>query len=90
MTKEQLVEAVASKLGIPKTQSAEALNTFIDEITKALKKGDKVVITGFGIFKVTARKARVGINPRTGEKVQIAASKAPKFRAGKAFKEAFK
>ncbi len=89
MTKEQLVEAVAAKLGIPKTQSAEALNTFIDEITKALKKGDKVIITGFGIFKVIARKARVGINPRTGEKVQIPASKAPKFRAGKAFKEAF-
>jgi len=90
MTKEQLIEAVASKLNISKSQSADILNAYIDEITNALKKGDKVVISGFGIFRVASRKARVGINPRTGEKVQIAASKTPKFRAGKALKDAIK
>ncbi len=90
MTKEQLVEAVASKLQLSKKQAGETLDAFLDEITNALVKGDKVVLTGFGIFRVAARKARVGINPRTGEKVQIAASKAPKFRAGKALKEAVK
>ena len=88
MTKDQLIEGVAAKLSIPKKQAAEALEAITDEITKALTKGDKVVLTGFGIFKISARKARVGINPRTGAKVQIPASKAPKFRAGKALKEA--
>lgn len=73
-----------------KKQSLEWLDAFTDEITKALRKGEKINITGFGIFKVSDRKAREGVNPRTGEKIQIKASKKPKFTAGKLLKEAVK
>lgn len=73
-----------------KKQGVELLDAFVDEVTKVLRSGDKVNITGFGIFKVADRKAREGINPRTGEKIHIAASKKPRFTPGKLLKEAIK
>ena len=88
--KGQLVEKLAEKFSVSKKQSAEWLEGFIEEITNYLRKGEKVNITGFGIFKVADRKAREGINPKTGEKIHIAASKKPRFTPGKALKEAVK
>jgi len=88
MTKDQLIEAVAAKVGISKKQGEEMMEAVLDNITKALQKGDKVVLTGFGAFVVSHRKARAGVNPKTGAKIQIPAMKVPKFKAGKALKEA--
>jgi len=88
MTKDQLIEAVAAKVGISKKQGEEMMEAVLDSITKALQKGDKVVLTGFGAFVVSHRKARAGVNPKTGAKIQIPAMKVPKFKAGKALKEA--
>ena len=88
--KSQLGQMLAEKMGVTKKQGMEWLDAFVDMITDALRKGDKVNITGFGIFKVPDRKAREGINPRTGEKIHIAASKKPRFTAGKLLKEAIK
>ena len=88
--KGQLIERLAEKFGVSKKQSGEWLEAFIDEITKALRNGDKVNITGFGIFKVADRKAREGRNPKTGEAIHIAASKKPRFTPGKVLKEAVK
>ena len=90
MTKDELVEAASSKAGCSKKEVGEVLDAILENITKALIKGDKVVLTGFGVFRVMNRAARQGVNPKTGEKIQIAASIAPKFRAGKALKEAVK
>ncbi|OGN04196.1 MAG: hypothetical protein A3B99_00095 [Candidatus Yanofskybacteria bacterium RIFCSPHIGHO2_02_FULL_44_12b] len=90
MKKNQLVQILAERMQASKKQSLEWLDAFTDEITKALRKGEKINITGFGIFKVSDRKAREGVNPRTGEKIQIKASKKPKFTAGKLLKEAVK
>ena len=90
MTKDQVVEAIAAKCGCSKKQSEECLETVLETITKALQKGDKVVFTGFCAFVVVNRKARQGVNPKTGAKIQIPAMKAPKFRAGKSLKEAVK
>jgi len=88
MTKDQLIEAVAAKCGCSKRQTDECLEAVLDNITKTLQKGDKVVLTGFGAFVISNRKARAGVNPKTGAKIQIPAMKVPKFRAGKALKEA--
>jgi len=88
--KSELGQRLAEKMAVSKKQGIEWLDAFVDEITKALQSGDKVNITGFGIFKVADRKAREGVNPRTGEKIQIAASKKPRFTAGKLLKEAVK
>lgn len=73
-----------------KKQAAAAVDGVFDIITKTLSKGEEVAITGFGVFRTVKRAARMGINPKTGEKIQIAASIKPKFRAGKALKEAVK
>ncbi len=73
-----------------KKQAAAAVDGVFDTIVKTLSRGDEVAITGFGTFKVVKRAARTGINPKTGEKIQIAASIKPKFRAGKVLKEAVK
>lgn len=89
MTKDGLIEAVA-KVCDSKKQAAEAINAALDTITQALSKGDKVALTGFGVFSVSKRAARSGVNPRTGEKIKIAATTVPKFKAGKALKEAVK
>ena len=88
--KSELASRLAEKMGMTKKQGVEWLDAFVDEITKVLRSGDKVNITGFGIFKVADRKAREGVNPRTGEKIQIKASKKPRFTAGKLLKEAIK
>ena len=88
MTKDQVIEAVAAKCGCSKKQTEECLGAVLDSITKALQKGEKVVFAGFGAFVISHRKARQGVNPKTGARIQIPAMKAPKFRAGKALKEA--
>jgi DNA-binding protein HU-beta len=88
MNKTQLIETVASDSGLSKADSARAIESLIDTVTKALKKGDEVSITGFGKFSVVKRAARAGVNPRTGERVKIKASKAPKFSAGASLKQA--
>ncbi len=88
--KNQLAQRLGEKLGVTKKQGGDFLDAFTEEITSLLRKGEKVNITGFGIFKVVDRKARMGINPKTGEKISIAASKKPRFTAGKALKEAVK
>jgi DNA-binding protein HU-beta len=88
MNKSQLIEAVASDSGLTKTDSARAIDSLLDTVTRTLKKGDDVSITGFGKFSVVKRAARQGVNPRTGERVKIKASKAPKFSAGAGLKQA--
>ena len=90
MTKADLIEAMANGADISKVAAGKALDSLTTAISKSLKKGDKVTLVGFGTFAVTKRKARKGRNPRTGETIKIAASKTPKFSAGKAFKAAIK
>ncbi len=91
MTKEGLVEALLNKFELDsKKQTKEIVETIFETITNTLARGEEVAISGFGTFKVARRAAREGINPRTGEKIQIAASVKPKFRASKALKEAVK
>jgi DNA-binding protein HU-beta len=90
MTKAELIDAVADGAGISKAAAAKAIDSFISGVTKALKKGNKVTLVGFGTFSVSKRKARKGRNPRTGEEIKIPASKIPKFSSGKALKQAIK
>ncbi len=87
MNKTELIAAVAAAAELSKKDAEKAVNAFVGEITKALKKGDKVSLVGFGTFEVKERAARTGINPRTKETIKIAACKAPVFKAGKTFKE---
>jgi len=87
VTKADLVNAMAEKAGINKTDAEKALKAFTDIVTEALKAGDKVALVGFGTFSVGERAARTGQNPQTGAKIEIAASKTPKFKAGKALKD---
>ena len=88
MTKQELVEKMAKDADISKAAADKALNSFIDGIKKTLKKGNKVTLVGFGTFSVGKRAARKGRNPQTGAVIKIKASKSPKFKAGKAFKDA--
>ena len=88
MNKSQLVEAVAADSGLSKADTSRAIESLLDTVTKTLKKGDEVSITGFGKFSVVKRAARQGVNPRTGERVKTKASKAPKFSAGATLKQA--
>jgi DNA-binding protein HU-beta len=88
MNKSQLIDAVASDSGLTKADSARAIESLLGTVTKSLKKGEEVSITGFGKFSVVKRAARQGVNPRTGERVKIKASKAPKFSAGASLKQA--
>jgi DNA-binding protein HU-beta len=90
MTKSDLVEKVASDCGLSKADAAKALDSVLTNITKALKKKQKVTIVGFGTFSVSKRKARTGRNPRTGEPIKIPAAKVPKFTPGKGLKDAVK
>ena len=90
MNKGELISAVAEKSALSKKSAEAAVNAFIASIEEALKKGDKVSVIGFGSFEVKERAAREGINPLTKEKIKIAASKAPAFKAGKALKDALK
>ncbi|MBI3001164.1 MAG: HU family DNA-binding protein [Deltaproteobacteria bacterium] len=87
MTKADLVDSVANKTEIPKEKAEEIVNSLFDDIIAALKGGEKVNISGFGTFSVSHRKARTGRNPKTGEAIQIASSRAAKFKAGKTLKE---
>ena len=90
MNKTEFVDAVAKASGLTKTDTTKAVSAAIEVITKALKKGTPVQITGFGTFDVVKRAARTGHNPATGKTIKIAASKAPKFKAGKVLKDAVK
>lgn len=87
MNKSELVAAVAAKTDLKKADSEKAVKAVIDAITEELKKGEKVQLVGFGTFEVSERAAREGRNPLTGESMTIKASKSPKFKAGKAFKD---
>ena len=87
MNKTELVAAIADKSGIAKKDAEKALAAFIDTVATELKKGEKIQLVGFGNFEVRERAAREGINPQTGKKIQIAASKNPVFKAGKALKD---
>jgi DNA-binding protein HU-beta len=87
MTKADLVSAMASRAGISKAAAEKALKAFTDGVTSALKKGDKVSLVGFGSFEVSHRAARSGRNPRTGQVIDIKASKVPRFKAGRSLKE---
>jgi len=88
MTKAELIDKVAEKSGLTKKDSEAALNATLEAITEGLKAGEKVALVGFGSFEVRERAARMGRNPKTKEEIQIPASKAPVFKAGKAFKDA--
>ena len=87
MNKAELVAAIAAKTGDTKKGAEASVNAFVEVITDALAKGDKVQLVGFGSFEVRKRAARKGRNPRTKEEIKIPASKAPVFKAGKALKE---
>ncbi|MFM8412486.1 MAG: HU family DNA-binding protein [Alphaproteobacteria bacterium] len=87
MTKADLIDAVATKIDLPKTTAERAVNLIFDDIVAALKSTGKVNISGFGTFTVSERKARQGRNPKTGETIDIPASKAAKFKPGKVLKD---
>jgi len=87
MNKTELVAAIADQAEISKKDAEKALKAFTDVVTDELKKGGKIQLVGFGTFEVSERKAREGRNPQSGEVMKIAASKAPKFKAGKALKD---
>lgn len=88
MNKSQLVEHIAQTADLSKVKAEAALSATIEGISNALSNGEEVALVGFGTFKVNERAARTGRNPRTGEAIQIAATKTPAFKAGKALKEA--
>ena len=88
MNKAELIDAVADDSDLTKASAARALDSAIENITNALKGGDSVTLVGFGTFTVRQREARMGRNPRTGEAIQIKASRVPGFKAGKALKDA--
>ena len=88
MNRTELVAAMAEATELSKKDTEAALKAFIDVVTAEMKKGEKVQLVGFGTFEVSERAAREGRNPQTGETMTIAASKSPKFKAGKALKDA--
>ena len=88
MNKAELIDAVSGQTGLQKSDAARAVDAVFESITGALKSADTVSLLGFGTFAVKARAARAGRNPRTGETIEIAASKVPGFKAGKALKDA--
>lgn len=88
MTRSELVGAVAEHAGLAKVAAEKSVKCIIDEVTDCLKKGGKLTLVGFGTFDTTQRGARKGQNPQTGKKINIPATISPKFKAGKAFKDA--
>jgi DNA-binding protein HU-beta len=88
MNKSELVEAIADNAEMTKAAASKALDSFMSAVTEALRKGEKVELTGFGSFSTTNRPAREGRNPRTGETIQIKAARVAKFKVGKSLKEA--
>lgn len=90
MNKTELVEAVTQTTELSKAAAGKAVDAVVDAIGKALKQGDSVVLTGFGTFSVRERPTRAGHNPKTGEPMEIKASKTPVFKAGKTLRDAIK
>ena len=90
MNKSELIEVIASKADISKAAASRSLEALIGAVRTSLKKGDSVTITGFGTFTATKRAARTGRNPRTGAAIKIKAAKVPKFKPGKALRDALK
>lgn len=88
MNKTELIAAAAERSGMTKKDTEKALNAALDAITAALVAGDKVQVSGFGIFEVKEREARIGRNPQSGEPMEIAASRVPAFKASKTMKDA--
>ena len=88
MKKTDLIHAIADQTGLSKKDAEKALNVTLDTIIKAVAEGDKIQLTGFGTFEQRQRNARTGVDPRTGNTIEIPASKVPAFKAGKAFKDA--
>lgn len=90
MTKAELIDKISTGAKLSKTDAAKALDSILNAVKVALKKGQRVTLIGFGTFSVSKRKARKGRNPRTGEEIKIPAAKVPKFTAGKILKDAVK
>ncbi|EKE21507.1 MAG: hypothetical protein ACD_7C00209G0004 [uncultured bacterium] len=90
INKSELVDAVATKTDLSKKDVTAVIETLLDKVTEELRKGNKVTLTGFGIFKTNKRAARIGRNPQTGASIKIAAATVPKFSAGKGLKDAVK
>ena len=88
MNKTELVAAIADKAGLSKKDAEASVKAFTEVVAEELKKGEKIALVGFGTFEVSQRAARTGRNPQTGKEIKIPASKAPKFKAGKALKDA--
>ncbi len=88
MNKSELIDAIAAKSNLTKSSAAKALEGFVEAVTESLKNGDQVTIVGFGTFTLRNREARTGRNPRTGETINIPASKLPAFKPGKGLKDA--
>ncbi len=87
MTKADLIEGLSNKLGMNKGEAEKAVNIMLDDIISALKQGERVNISGFGTFAVSMREARTGRNPKTGESIEISASRSAKFKPGKQLKD---
>jgi DNA-binding protein HU-beta len=90
MTKAELIASIGKEAKISKASAEKALNAFTNTVMKALKKGDKLALTGFGTFSVAKRRARAGRNPQTGKEIKIPATKVAKFKAGNLLKSALK
>lgn len=90
MTKAELISIVSKEAKISKSSAEKALNAFTNSVTKALKRGDRLTLTGFGTFFVSKRRARTGRNPQTGNEIKIPATKVAKFKAGKLLKSTIK
>lgn len=90
MTKAELIGSIAKETKITKASAEKAINAFTNSVTKALKKGDKLTLTGFGTFSVAKRRARKGRNPQTGKEIKIPATKVAKFKVGNLLKSAVK
>lgn len=88
MNKSELIEAVATKSELTKANVEKALNAYFETVTETLKSGESITVVGFGSFEVADRAARIGRNPKTGAEIKIAATKTPKFKAGKSLKDA--
>ena len=87
MTKTELIDGLANKLGMHKSEAEKAINIILDDIIGALRQNERVNISGFGTFSVSTRRPRTGRNPKTGEAIQISASRSAKFKAGKQLKD---
>ena len=90
MTKAELIASIGKEAKISKASAEKTLNAFTNAVTKALKKGDKLTLTGFGTFSIARRKARIGRNPQTGKEIKIPATRVAKFKAGNLLKKSVK